>query len=136
MDSHIKHILFVCTHNSARSQMAEGLVNYYFSETWKAESAGTEATIVNPFAKEAMASIGIDISSHFSKTTEHFKDSEFDVVVTVCDNAQKEQCPYFPGGTPMHKSFPDPTKEEDTLQAFCKVREQIKQWLVETLPNL
>jgi arsenate reductase len=130
-----KNILFICTHNSARSQLAEGLVNHYFKDTWEANSAGTTATSVNPFAVQAMAEIGIDISQHASKTIDVFKNEEFDVVVTVCDSA-RETCPFFPGKQVVHKSFADPSSvegsDEEKLAAFCRTRDELKGWLFQT----
>jgi arsenate reductase (thioredoxin) len=132
-----KTILFICTHNSARSQLAEGLVNHYFSETWEAQSAGTEKTFVKPFAIKAMAEAGIDISHHTSKTVDVFKEQQFDVVVTVCDSA-RETCPFFPGKKVVHQSFVDPSNTEGTaeekLAAFCQTRDEINAWLDEHLP--
>ena len=135
----MKHtILFICTHNSARSQLAEGLVNHSFSETWEAKSAGTEQTIVKPFAIKAMAEAGIDSSHHTSKTVDAFKGQQFDVVVTVCDSA-RETCPFFPGKKVIHHSFVDPSNAEgsdaDKLAAFCTTRDEIKAWLDEQLPR-
>ncbi|GAK56650.1 arsenate reductase [Candidatus Vecturithrix granuli] len=136
----MKHtILFICTHNSARSQMAEGLVNHYFGDRWEAKSAGTEKTVVKPFAIQAMAEAGIDISHHTSKTIEAFKGQQFDVVVTVCDSA-KESCPFFPGKKVVHQSFVDPSNvvgtDEEKLAAFCRTRDEIKAWLDKQLPVL
>lgn len=132
-----KTILFICTHNSARSQLAEGLVNHYFSETWEAQSAGTEKTFVKPFAIKAMAEAGIDISHHTSKTVDVFKEQQFDVVVTVCDSA-RETCPFFPGNKVVHQSFVDPSNAQgsdaEKLAAFCRTRDEIKAWLDERLP--
>ncbi len=135
----VKHtILFICTHNSARSQLAEGLVNHYFGETWEAASAGTEQTGVKPFATQAMAETGIDISRHTSKTIDTFQGKAFDVVVTVCDSA-RETCPFFPGKNVVHHSFVDPSNaqgsEADKLAAFCNTRNEIKDWLDEQLPK-
>ena len=126
-------VLFVCTHNSARSQMAEGLLRAFYGDSYEAYSAGTVATKVNPFAIEAMKEIGIDISSQYSKSTEEFYGKEFDFVVTVCDSA-KENCPYFPGAKKyLHKSFEDPASvtgdDEYKLDAFRRVRDEIKQWI-------
>ena len=134
----MKHtILFICTHNSARSQLAEGLVNHYFGDTWEAKSAGTEKTFVKPLAIKAMAEAGIDISHHKSKTIEVFKEQRFDVVVTVCDSA-KETCPFFPGKKVVHHSFVDPSNAQgsdaEKLAAFCRTRDEIKAWLDEHLP--
>jgi len=135
----MKSILFVCTHNSARSQIAEGLVNHYYGKEWIAYSAGTEKTKVKPLAIAAMADAGIDILHHTSKTFEQFLDRKLDYVVTVCDNAN-ETCPYFPGaGQRVHAGFEDPSdvegNEATRLQAFIATREKIKQWLDQTLPQ-
>ncbi|MCJ7643858.1 MAG: arsenate reductase ArsC, partial [Candidatus Aminicenantes bacterium] len=90
-------VLFICTHNSARSQMAEGLMNGLYDDRFQTFSAGTEATAVRPEAIKVMAEIGIDISSHRSKSIDEFMDQRFDHVVMVCDNAARD-CPFFPGG--------------------------------------
>src|ERR1035437_8884464 len=93
-----KHrILFLCTHNSCRSQMAEGLVNYYWGDRYQAFSAGTVVARVNPLAIRAMAELGIDISRHYSKTLAEFGGQSFDHVITLCNSA-KELCPLFFGG--------------------------------------
>lgn len=131
-----RKVLFVCTHNSARSQLAEGLMNHYYGDKFEAFSAGTEATVVKPHAIRVMAQIGIDISHHVSKTTGQFKGVPFDYVVTVCDNA-KENCPFFPGANAyIHMAFKDPSNREGTddekLDAFAHTRDEIKQWLDET----
>ena len=135
-----KTVLFLCTHNSARSQMAEGLLNYYFGDEYGAFSAGTEKTKVNPFAIQAMNDSGIDISSHYSKTLDEFLDNTFDYVVTVCDNA-KENCPYFSNAKVMiHNSFEDPSaisgSDEEKLGGFIKTRDLIKDWLEHEFSNL
>ncbi len=134
-----KKILFLCTHNSARSQMAEGLINYYFGDRYKAKSAGVEVSTVNPFAIEVMREIGIDITHHYSKHVNQFINEEFDYIITVCDHA-KEHCPYFPGGKIyIHKSFEDPSRvkgsDKAKLAAFRKIRDQIKLWLEENFGN-
>ncbi len=131
-----KRVLFICTHNSARSQMAEGLLNRLFGDRYEAFSAGTKPSGVNPLAVEVMKEIGIDISHHRSKSLEEFEGQEFDYVITVCDSA-KEECPYFAGGKRrIHKSFPDPSSYEGTkeekIEFFRKVRDQIKSWIEET----
>lgn len=127
-----KTVLFICTHNSARSQMAEGLLNGLFGERYEACSAGTEKTAVNPYAIEAMRKIGIDVSHHRSKTVEEFKDRTFDFAVTVCDKA-RESCPFFPGKKVIHKSFPDPSavtgSNSEVLAAFEKSRDEIRAWI-------
>lgn len=134
-----KRILFICTHNSARSQIAEGLVNHFYGELWTAQSAGTEKTHVKPLAIETMSEIGIDISHHKSKAIDSFKDHNFDVVVTVCDSA-KEACPFFPGKIVIHAPFTDPSdyigSHDEELGAFNKIRDHIQQWLENNLPEL
>ena len=130
-----KKVLFLCTHNSCRSQMAEGLLNSIYGTRFIAYSAGIKPTNVNPYAIEVMKEIGIDISKHYSKSIEDFKDSNFNFVVTVCDNA-KETCPFFPGKKILHKSFEDPAKIngsiEEILNLFRKIRDEIKTWIVDT----
>jgi len=125
-------ILFICTHNSARSQMAEGLMNHFLGDRYEAFSAGTEQTMVNPFAMKAMKKLGIDISQHRSNTVEEFRGSRFDYVVTVCDSA-RESCPFFPGKRVLHKSFEDPSQasgsREEILQKFIEVRDEIRRWM-------
>jgi arsenate reductase len=134
----MKSILFICTHNSARSQMAEGLVNHFFGEKWSAKSAGTEATKVKPEATEAMKQLGVDISHHSSKIVSEFQGTIFDVVVTVCDSAQ-ETCPFFPGNKVVHKSFVDPSDTDGEfdkrVEAFAKTRNEILKWLEDFLPE-
>jgi len=134
-----KKILFICTHNSARSQIAEGLTNHFFGDKWEGFSAGTEKTFVKPMAIKALKKIGIDISHHQSKLSTEFQGETFDMVVTVCDNA-KETCPFFPGAkTRIHRSFIDPSdtkgSNEDVLEAFCRTREEIHKWLKDFLHN-
>ena len=133
-----KKVLFICNHNSARSQIAEGLVNHFFKETWEAKSAGIVSTEVNPFAIKAMKQIGIDISGHTSKTIDTFKNENFDLVVIVCDS-EKEVCPFFPGKKVIHKNFADPSAFEgndiEKLKVFCRTRDEIKEWLVSNLIN-
>lgn len=127
----MKDILFICTHNSARSQMAEGLVNALYPDRFRAFSAGTERSTVKPFAIEALKRMGIDISHHRSKSIEEFKGRLFDIVVTVCDHA-RETCPFFPGKKVIHRSFTDPSNvkgtDEEKLNAFIKVRDEIRYW--------
>jgi arsenate reductase len=124
-------VLFICTHNSARSQMAEGLMNHLMGDRYEASSAGTE-TRVNPFAVEAMGELGIDISHHRSKTVEEFRETVFDCVVTVCDSA-KESCPFFPGKRVLHTNFEDPSRargsREEILKKFTEVRDRIRRWM-------
>ena len=128
-----KKVLFVCTHNSARSQMAEGLLNSLYGNRYEAYSAGTEPNIIDPHAILVMSELGIDISKHRSKSAKEFIEQEFDYVITVCDHA-KETCPFFPGGKRhLHKSFEDPVlfegNEADTLSVFRQVRDEIRAWI-------
>ena len=128
-----KKVLFICTHNSARSHMAEGLMNSFLGDNYEAFSAGTEPSKINPLAIRAMAEIGVDISGHHSKSVDQFTKHEFDHVVTVCDHAN-EVCPFFPGGkNRMHKGFEDPAafegNEEEKIEVFRRVRDEIKAWI-------
>jgi arsenate reductase len=137
----VMSVLFICTHNSARSQMAEGLVNALFADRFEASSAGTEATRVHPAAIKAMAEIGIDISGHRSKSIEEFLDRKFDLVVTVCDNAAKD-CPFFPGAkNTTHHAFDDPAAcsgtEGEILACFRRSRDEIRAWIeTKLLPRI
>ena len=124
-----KRALFLCTHNSARSQMAEGLLRQLAGDQFETFSAGTEATRVHPLAIEAMQELGIDISGHRSKTLDELAGQPFDYVTTVCDRAN-ESCPAFPGDTQrIHRSFDDPsaaTGDHDArLRVFRRVRDEI-----------
>jgi arsenate reductase len=104
------HVLFLCTHNSARSQMAEGLLRRMGGERLEVASAGTEATRVHPLAIEVMRELGIDLQRHTSKTVDSLLDRRWDYVITVCDSAN-ERCPLFPGRTTrLHWSFEDPSQ--------------------------
>ncbi|HEX6482823.1 MAG TPA: arsenate reductase ArsC [Ktedonobacteraceae bacterium] len=119
-----------CTHNSARSQMAEGLLRYLGGDRFEASSAGTEATHIRPLAIRAMAEMGIDITGQSSKTLDRYLDQPFDVVITVCD-AAAEVCPVFPHAKDQrHWSFPDPSKatgsEEERLAVYRNVRDAIR----------
>ena len=129
-----KKVLFLCTHNSCRSQMAEGLVNHYLGDYCQAFSAGTEATRVNPLAAQVLAELGIDISGHRSKTLDEFVGQSFDYVITLCGDAN-EQCPLFFGGVQrLHQGFEDPSRligsVEEVLPEFRRVRDEIKEWAV------
>ena len=131
-----KTILFLCTHNSARSQMAEGLLNHLYGDRFQAYSAGTAPGTLNPFAVQVMAEMGIDISSHHAKHVREFLGRSIDIVVTVCDNA-REACPFFPGAkTYLHQGFPDPSAitgtETEKLAVFRTSRDGIRAWLIET----
>ncbi len=128
-----QQVLFVCTHNSARSQMAEGLINSLFGDRYEAHSAGTEPSEVNPRAVSALLELGIDISGHRSKHVNEFLSQEFDHVITVCDHA-RETCPVFPGGKDIiHHSFDDPSsiqgKEQERQAAFRRIRDEIRDWI-------
>jgi arsenate reductase len=123
-------VLILCTGNSARSQMAEGLLRHDAAARFEVASAGVEPTRVRPEAIEVMREIGIDISQHRSKSVDEFTGQEFDYVITVCDNAN-ERCPIFPGNTKrIHWSFADPAAAEgdrDTkLRVFRRVRDEIR----------
>ena len=109
-----QRVLFLSTHNSARSQMAEGMLRAYGVGRFEAFSAGTQATHVRPLAVRAMAELGIDISAQESKTLDRYVNQPFDAVITVCDQAN-EACPVFFGARKrLHWSFPDPSKAEGT----------------------
>jgi len=125
-----RRVLFICTHNSARSQMAEGLLRHLGNERFEVFSAGTEATFVRPMAIQAMAELGIDISHQQSKTLDRYLVEPFDDVITVCDTAA-EACPVFPGATRRrHWSFEDPSKatgsEAEQLGVYRQVRDEIR----------
>ena len=130
-----KKILFLCTHNSCRSQMAEGLANNFLGDRFQAFSAGTEATRVNPLAIRVLAELGIDISHHSSKILTEFDGQPFDFVITLCGDAN-EKCPLFFGGVErIHMGFSDPSKatgtEEEVLREFRQVRDEIKTKLLD-----
>lgn len=124
-----KKVLFVCTHNSARSQMAEGYLNACFGEIFEAFSAGTEVTSVNPYAIRAMDEIGIDISRQWSKKIDEFFGVEMDLLVTVCDSA-KGACPMFPWAKEkIHAGFSDPSaasgSDAEVMEVFRGVRDEV-----------
>ncbi len=128
-----KRTLILCTGNSARSQMAEGLLRHDAGDRFEVESAGTKPSRVRPEAIAAMRELGIDISVHRSKSVDEFAGQQFDYVLTVCDNA-KESCPIFPGKAVMiHHSFEDPAaiegSEEERLAIFRRVRDEMRQYL-------
>jgi arsenate reductase len=126
-----KKVLFLCTGNSCRSQMAEGLVDDFLGDRWEAFSAGTKPSgYVHPLAIKAMAELDIDISDQRSKSVEEFRDVAFDVVITVCDDAA-ENCPLWLGsGNVHHIGFPDPAdatgSEEERMEVFREVREGLR----------
>lgn len=122
-------VLFLCTHNSARSQMAEGFLRAVAGDRFEIASAGTEATRVHPLVIRAMEEVGISLTGHASKTLDRFLGQPWDYVITVCDNAN-ERCPLFPGRTGrIHWSFADPSQstgtEEERLRTFRRVRDEI-----------
>ena len=135
-----KKVLFLCTGNSCRSQMAEGLVKQYLSKEWKPYSAGTEPSgAVHPMAIQVMVELGIDISGHRSKSTDEFRRKRLDLVVTVCDDAA-EKCPVWLGeGEVTHISFPDPAEapgtDEEKLEVFRAVRDDIRRRVFYYLAN-
>jgi arsenate reductase (thioredoxin) len=125
----VERVLFLCTHNNARSQMAEGLLRAWAGDRYEVFSGGTEATLVRPLAITAMDELGIDISGQTSKTVQTFDGQEFDYAVTVCDDA-KEACPYFTNAVnQVHWSFEDPSaatgSDDEQLEVFRRVRDQI-----------
>jgi len=131
-----RRVLFICTHNSSRSQMAEAFLNTLYGKRFEAASAGTEPSQVNPYAIEVMREENIDLTHHRSKSTDKFRGVEFDYVITVCDRAY-EACPLFSSGDKqLHKSFEDPTRgkgaDEEKRSLFRKVRDEIKEWIIET----
>jgi arsenate reductase (thioredoxin) len=141
-----ENVLFLCTHNSARSQMAEALLRAMYGDRYEAYSAGVAVTSVDPRAVRAMLEIGIDISAQRSKSSQEFQDTIFDLAVTVCDRA-KQACPIcstkleLPSKSPkarevIHRSFADPAaatgSEEEQLEAFRQVRDEIKDWISQT----
>jgi arsenate reductase len=132
-------VLFLCTHNSARSQMAEGVLRNLAEDRFEVRSAGTEATRVRPLAVRAMDEIGIDISGQESKTLERYLGEPFDYVITVCDEAN-EACPFFPGAkNRLHWSFRDPSRatgsDEERLEVFREVRDEIRERIEKELVN-
>jgi arsenate reductase len=133
----MKRVLFICTHNSARSQMAEGLINHDLAGKVQAFSAGTEPSSVHPLAIAVLKEIGIDISRHRSKSIDEFGEEKFDFVITLCDHAA-ESCPIFFGGVQrIHMGFPNPAavsgSKEEKLAAFRKVRDQIREEVADFL---
>jgi arsenate reductase len=131
-------VLFLCTGNSCRSQMAEGLVNHFLGNEWEAVSAGTKpAGYVHPFAVAAMADLNIDLARHRSKSAEEFRHNKFDRIITVCDDAA-ENCPVWLGnGQTMHLGFVDPAaavgSEQQRLMVFRQVRDQLKERILPVL---
>ena len=129
MHTEKKRVLFLCTHNSARSQMAEGLLRHMAGDRFEVFIAGTEQTRVHPLAIEAMHEVGLDITAHTSKTLDTLAGQQFDYASTVCDRAN-ESCPIFPGATQrIHWSFDDPSaatgSDEERLSAFRRIRDEV-----------
>jgi arsenate reductase (thioredoxin) len=134
-----QRVLFLCTHNSARSQMAEGLLRAVAGDRFDVASAGTEATEVRPLAIRAMSEVGIDVTGHTSKTLDQFVAQPWDFVITVCDSAN-ESCPVFQAASRrLHWSFPDPSRatgtDDEKLAVFRTVRDAIKRRLEEWHPT-
>jgi len=133
-----KQVLFLCTGNSCRSQMAEGLVNHFLGERWEAHSAGTHpAGYVHPLAVQTMAELGVDISQQRSKSADEFRNADLDLVVTVCDDAA-ENCPvWLGGGRRVHIGFPDPAQvsgtKKEQLVTFRHVRDRIRRQVLRYL---
>jgi arsenate reductase len=131
-----KRVLILCTGNSARSQMAEGLLRHDAGGRFDVESAGTKASAVRPEAIAAMSELGIDISGHRSKNVDEFEGQRFDYVITVCDSA-RETCPVFFGAAKqLHRSFDDPPPpltgtDEERMAIFRRVRDELRAWLRE-----
>ncbi len=126
-----RRVLILCTGNSARSQMAEGLLRSMAGDRFEVFSAGTKPAGLNPNAVSALAEVGVDISGHRSKAVDEFTGQQFDYVITVCDHAN-EACPLFPGsGKRLHHNFPDPAAApaERQPKAFRSVRDEITNWL-------
>ena len=127
-----KKVLFLCTGNSARSQMAEALLRKLSGDRYEVYSAGTRPKGLHPLTVEAMNEVGIDVSGHQSKDVQNLIGQQFDYVITVCDRA-KEECPIFPGATPIHWGFEDPAAAEGSpearLRRFRVVRGEIDQRL-------
>jgi len=129
-------VVFVCTHNSARSQMAEGYLRHAHGDRFRVYSAGTEETRVRPLAIAAMKEIGVDLAGHTSKTLDALDDIEKDYVITVCDRA-RETCPVvYANRQVLHQSFPDPSAATGTdaerLDAFREVRDALIAWIDES----
>jgi arsenate reductase len=125
-----KRVLFLCTGNSARSQMAEGLLRHNAGDRFEVFSAGTHPKGMHPRSIEVMREVGIDISAQRSKDVTSYANEKFDYVITVCDRA-KQECPVFPGAEPVHWGFDDPAdaREDKQLAIFRRVRDEIQQRL-------
>lgn len=130
----MKTVLFICTHNSARSQIAEAYLNKLYGDRYEAHSAGVYPTRINPDVVKVMAEEGVDLSGARSKSVDEYLDRNFDLVVTVCDGA-RESCPVFPGDELIHHSFKDPSSipgsEVEVLAQVREIRDEIKTWVKE-----
>lgn len=133
-----KRVLFVCVHNSARSQMAEAYLNHLAGDKFIAESAGIEPGVLNPYVVEVMKEDGIDISNNKTKSVfDYYKQGKlYSYVITVCDKEAAEKCPIFPGNAKkLHWSFPDPSKfageKQEILKQIREVRDEIKEKIKE-----
>ncbi|MCJ7608370.1 arsenate reductase ArsC [Candidatus Bathyarchaeota archaeon] len=147
-------VLFLCTHNSARSQIAEGLLRHFYGERYEVFSAGSTPTQVNPLAIRVMAELGIDITGQISKSIEEFRGRDIDVVVSVCRSSPRVACAFcsspLVGGRPeiinevlpeakryIDRGFPDPSEaegsEEEKLTAFRRTRDDIQKWITDIL---
>ncbi len=136
-------VLFVCVHNSARSQMAEAFLKCFGKGDFIVESAGLKPGVLNPYVVRAMAEVGVDISANRTKSVQEFlnKENEFDYVITVCDEANAQKCPVFPGGGKrLHWGFPDPSairgREEDIMKEVRKIREAIREKVLDWMATL
>jgi arsenate reductase len=136
-----KNVLFLCTGNSCRSQMAEGWAKKFWNQDFNLYSAGTSKHGMNKRAMQVMMEVGVDLSTHFSKNTDELPSITFDFIVTVCDHAH-ENCPFFPGGKIIHCGFQDPpfltknmVNEEEILSVYRRLRDEIKD-AMKDLPRL
>ena len=136
MEKMKERVLFLCTKNSARSQMAEGLLRTLYGDKYEAFSAGSEPTSLNTYVIKVMAEIGINLSEHRSKSINEFKSKQFDYVVTMCDKAKEELCSFYYGHKMDEVSFPDPADfngtEEEILSQVRTVRNAIKDYIIKT----
>lgn len=128
-----KKVLFVCTHNSARSQMAEAFMNSIYGDRYEASSAGMEPRAINPRVVAAMKETGLDLSRNRSKSVDEFLGQKLDLIVTLCDQAQ-ETCPFFPGGKKYsHQGFQDAGScegsEEEIMDCVRRIRDEIADWV-------
>ncbi len=124
-------VLFICTHNSARSQMGEALLRMLYGDRYDSYSAGVSASRVDPYAIKVMEELGADMTGHRSKNINELNGIDFDYVVTTCDEA-RETCPYFPGRQVIHHSFSKASKqgtEAEIMASFRSVRDEIKEWI-------